>query len=110
MGDGLATEVNHDAWYIRRKMLDPVFHRTQLRLAFDTFNLTSDHLMKELGAYAESGETVTMAPIIHRSTLDVIMRVSVMSITVNYDFCSCIHSDLRIINTGPVAHCSGLKA
>ena len=75
LGDGLATVINHDSWYIRRRNLDPLFHRSQLRLAFDAYNQAADHLTEELKEKAESGKPFTFAPLIHRSTLDVIMRV-----------------------------------
>ncbi|XP_067941507.1 cholesterol 24-hydroxylase-like [Watersipora subatra] len=75
MGDGLATAVDHGEWYKRRKIMDPLFHRNQLLLSVDAFNSTGDQLIEELHGYAESGETFKFNPILHLTTLDVIMKV-----------------------------------
>ena len=75
MGEGLPTEVDYDAWYLRRKTLDPMFHRNQLLRSIDAFNSTGDTFVDELHSYAESGKTFKLSPILHRITLDVILKV-----------------------------------
>jgi len=75
LGEGLATAVDHDAWYIRRKVVDPMFHRSQLQNSINSFNSTADEFVKELQEYAESEEICQLSGLFHRATLDVIMKV-----------------------------------
>ena len=75
LGDGLATAIDHDAWYSRRKALDPMFHRNQLLRSINVFNSTGDTFVDELHSYAESGKTFELSPLLHRITLDVILKV-----------------------------------
>ena len=86
LGDGLVTISDHDKWSVRRKNLDPMFHRQQLRNSIDVFNSTGDCFIEELCSFAESGETFELNPIFHRTTLDVIMRVSKLVDVIHKNF------------------------
>ena len=62
-----------------------MFHREKLRRAMDTFNTTADQFVNKLQGYTESGETFMLAPILHRSTIDIVMRVCLL-------YCYCLRS------------------
>ena len=98
MGRGLVTEKDHDVWYLRRKLLDPVFHRNQLRLSVDVFNSTGDQFINSLQKYADSGETFTLSPILHMTTLDVIMkvRIHVFLYNIYMSFCSAVLVQMKL--------------
>lgn len=66
---------DHDAWYLRRRVMDPMFHRNHLKSAVATFNSAGDNFLKDLQTYAESGDSCGLSHLIEKSTLDVIMKV-----------------------------------
>ena len=41
----------------------------------EAFNTTGDKLIEELKIYAETGDSVILAPLFHKTTVDVIMKV-----------------------------------
>ena len=95
--DGLSTAQDYHGWYLRRKALDPMFHREKLRRAMDTFNTTADQFVNKLQGYTESGETFRLAPIFHRSTIDIVMRVC-------SEHCVSVYMDTRVPKSLNVHH------
>ena len=91
MAEGLATTADYHGWYLRRKALDPAFHRNHLRNTIDIFNHTGDQFISKLQGFAESGETFRLSHLLHRSTIDVVMRVR------QFLFPPVYHSVCRII-------------
>lgn len=76
MYDGLVTTRDYHGWYLRRKVVSPKFHRAALRDTIDTINTTMDMFTDEMMEYANNGESFQLAQVLHRSTLDIILRVS----------------------------------
>ena len=75
MYDGIITTRDYDGWYTRKKALTPTFHRVKLQSTTHTFNKTADLFIRELEGYAHTGESFQLAHLIHRSTMDIILRV-----------------------------------
>jgi len=56
--------------------VDPFFHRKQLKSAIESFNFSGDKFIAGLQRHAESGEYFKLSPLLHHTTLDVIMKVA----------------------------------
>ncbi|XP_033644711.1 cholesterol 24-hydroxylase-like [Asterias rubens] len=76
MGYGLATEMDHSIWAIRRGIVDPGFHRRYLKQSMTQFNDSADLMIKRLHPKADGLTKVTMLNELMKVTLDVIAKVA----------------------------------
>ena len=82
-GQGILTEVDHDAWRLKRAMLEPGFHRKYLMNSMEAFNsICGDFLRK----YADGKTPVRMVDEFARVILDIIGKVLTVGIMIIYAF------------------------
>ncbi|XP_068759396.1 cholesterol 24-hydroxylase-like [Montipora capricornis] len=75
-GNGLVTQMNHDAWQKRRALLNPAFHRRHLMNFMSAFNKSCDLFLDKLDEYADGKTVIDMVPEFSRVTMDVIGKVA----------------------------------
>ena len=59
-GQGILTEVDHDAWRLKRAMLEPGFHRKYLMNSMEAFNSICGDFLQNLRKYADGKTPVRM--------------------------------------------------
>ena len=74
-GNGVLTEINHEAWQKRREILNPAFHRRYLMNLMSALNSICDDFLAKIDELADGKTTVNMAEEFNRVTLDVIGKV-----------------------------------
>ena len=84
-GDQL-TEVDHDAWRLKRAMLEPEFHRKYLMNSMEAFNSICGDFLQNLRKYADGKTPVRMVDEFARVILDIIGKVLTVGIMIIYAF------------------------
>ena len=85
-GQGILTEVDHDAWRLKRAMLEPGFHRKYLMNSMEAFNSICGDFLQNLRKYADGKTPVRMVDEFARVILDIIGKVLTVGITIIYAF------------------------
>ena len=70
-GQGILTEVDHDAWRLKRAMLEPGFHRKYLMNSMEAFNSICGDFLQNLRKYADGKTPVRMVDEFARVILDI---------------------------------------
>ncbi|KAM7427538.1 hypothetical protein ABFA07_021344 [Porites harrisoni] len=74
-GQGILTEVDHDAWRLKRAMLEPGFHRKYLMNSMEAFNSICGDFLQNLRKYADGKTPIRMVDEFARVILDIIGKV-----------------------------------
>ena len=74
LGTGLLTNVNKENWKIKRRLIDPAFHRKYLKFMVPQMNSCCDILINKLAEKADGKTRVHMLNELTNLTLDVICR------------------------------------
>jgi len=85
-GQGILTEVDHDAWRLNRAILEPGFHRKYLMDSMKAFNSICGDFLQNLRKYADGKTPVRMVDEFARVILDIIGKVLTVGIIINYAF------------------------
>ena len=85
-GQGILTEVDHDAWRLKRAMLEPGFHRKYLMNSMEAFNSICGDFLQNLRKYADGKTPVRMVDEFARVILDIIGKVLTVAIMIIYAF------------------------
>ena len=85
-GQGILTEVDHDAWRLKRAMLEPGFHRKYLMNSMEAFNSICGDFLQNLRKYADGKTPVRMVDEFARVILDIIGKVLTVGIMIIYAF------------------------
>ena len=75
LGTGLVTNVNKEDWKIKRRLIDPAFHRKYLKFMVLQMNSCCDILINKLARKADGMTQVNMLNELSNLTLDVICKV-----------------------------------
>ncbi|MDQ3925056.1 MAG: cytochrome P450 [Actinomycetota bacterium] len=73
-GDGLLTNRDHDSWFARRRMLQPVFHRRRIATMADEMAAAGWKMLSRWEALYTSGDVFDIHEEMMRVTLEVISR------------------------------------
>ncbi|KAJ7362203.1 hypothetical protein OS493_013302 [Desmophyllum pertusum] len=76
LGSGLFTQLNHNIWKQKRRLINPAFHRGYLKDLIPQFNTVADALIAKLLKVADGKTVVDMADEFQKATLDVIGKVA----------------------------------
>jgi len=74
LGEGLLTNRDHDSWFIRRRMLQPVFHRRRIATMVDEMVAAGSRMLSRWEALYEPEDAFDVHEEMMRVTLDVINR------------------------------------
>ena len=85
-GQGILTEVDHDAWRLKRAMLEPGFHRKYLMNSMEAFNSICGDFLQNLRKYADGKTPVRMVDEFATVILDIIGKVLTVGIMIIYAF------------------------
>lgn len=75
IGSGLFTQLNHEKWKQKRRLINPAFHRGYLKDLVPQFNSVADALVTKLSKVADGNTVIDMADEFQKVTLDVIGKV-----------------------------------
>ena len=75
LGTGLLTNVNKENWKIKRRLIDPAFHRKYLKFMVPQMNSCCDILINKLAGKADGNTRVHMLNELTNLILDVISKV-----------------------------------
>jgi len=76
LGTGLVTNLDDESWKKRRDILNPAFHRKNLKDLMSSFNSTANLLLEHLGTMADGKTEIYMYDQFARAALDVICKVA----------------------------------
>lgn len=79
LGSGLLTQLNHEKWKQKRRLINPAFYRSHLKDLVPQFNSVADVLVAKLSKVADGKTVIDMADEFQKVTLDVIGKVSIWS-------------------------------
>lgn len=75
LGIGLVTNMDNEDWKVKRRLINPAFHRKYLRFMVPQMNACCDILIKKLTTAANTKTEVNMVNELSRLTLDIICKV-----------------------------------
>ena len=75
LGTGLVTNMNEEDWKIKRRLINPAFHRKYLKFMLPQMNSCCDILINKLAGKADGKTQVHMLNELSNLTLDVICKV-----------------------------------
>ena len=74
LGEGLLTNRDHDSWFIRRRMLQPVFHRRRIAAMLDEMVAAGSKMLSRWEEFYAPEDVFDVHEEMMRVTLDVINR------------------------------------
>src|SRR5918912_1352322 len=74
LGAGLLTNRDHDSWFLRRRMLQPVFHRRRMATMVDEMVAVGQKMLSRWEELYEPEDVINIHEEMMRLTLDVINR------------------------------------
>ena len=76
IGYGLISNTDEQSWRKRRRLMNPAFHRKNLRNFQDNFNKVCDRFLSRMDTVVDSGKPVSMVSEFAKVTLEAISQVS----------------------------------
>ena len=76
IGYGLVSNTDEQSWRKRRRLMNPAFHRKNLREFQDNFNKVCDRFLSRMDTVVDSGKPVSMVSEFAKVTLEAISQVS----------------------------------